>query len=684
MAVVISDGELRSIDRSSLSISPSTRRGSISLYSGLVQDYATIYRTQPNVRLCVRFLARNIASLPLKGFRRVSAAERLELESGHDLARFVKSPTPSAPKPVSRHRWIRALVEDYAIFDSFFVLKVRNPETGRLNGFRLPPQNVTPIGDSWLWPEGFLVEGNRGRKIFAPGDVIHVFGHNPEDPRTGLSSLEALRQTLAGEHASAEWREQYWRGSARMSGVIERPADAPKWSDTARERFRSGWQGAYASGGDRAGETPILEDGMTFRDVSFSAKDSEYLASRRLTREECAAQFFIPPAFVGILENANFANMREQHVGLYVDTLGPWLDLFEGEFELQLLPEFDDVDDVYLEFALEAKLRGSFEEQASAIQSATGAPWQTRNEARARMNLPPVEGGDELVVPLNVLVGGQASPNDTDTSGELGSLSRTSSPTYRKARAELRGWEAKHAEILETFFARQRSSVLSKLGAGIDLEPAFDRSRWDGELADDLFALAATMAADVGGSLASSFDAELDVDRLLPWLRENARIAAEGVNAATFDALALAWSGVPRRGEAGRKRSRFVDEALAEAGLELDLSELDDELEDPLGGDSFLDPARGVFDARTATIATIAATRTTTVGQWSRKEAASQVGLRSKTWISSGSPNSRHSALDGETVPLGDTFSNGGQWPGDPALGVDETAGCQCSLDFGQ
>jgi hypothetical protein len=47
------------------------------------------------------------------------------------------------------------------------------------------------------------------------------------------------------------------------------------------------------------------------------------------------------------------------------------------------------------------------------MQTATGAPIMTRNEARQRMNLPHLPGADDLVVPLNVLVGGQASPTDS-------------------------------------------------------------------------------------------------------------------------------------------------------------------------------------------------------------------------------------------------------------------------------
>lgn len=681
MAVVASSGTLVSTHREALR--PSITR-SLELYSGRVHDYAALYRLQPNLRLVIRFLARNIASLGLKPYRRVSATERVELEGGHPLREFLKNPTPALPMPTSRHAWIRGIVEDLALYDLLFVLKLRNEASGRLNGIRVPPTMMEPTGDSFLWPEGFLLKGNRGERPYAAGDVIYLHGHNPEDARTGLSPVEALRRILAEETASGEWREQYWRSHARISGVIERPLEAPKWSDTAKNRFESDWRAARTGYGPDAGGTPVLEEGMKFSPQSFSAKESEYLGARRLSREEVAAAYFVPPVFVGILEHANFSNIKEQHVSLYSDTLGPWLDWISEELELQLLPEFPDVDDVYLEFQIEEKLRGRFEEQAAAMQTATGAPWMTRNETRALRNLPPVAGGDDLVVPLNVLIGGQASP--TDSAPDTGELSRRSSKAERPqhgAKAALptylRGWEAKHVEVLEGFFGRQSSSVISRLGAGQDLEEAFDRGRWDTELRNDLLALSLAMAEDVAAPVASDFGSEFDLARAEAWLAENARIASEGVNGATFDALSEVWSGVSRRGEAARSTKASVAEALEELGLELE----DDELDDVLGGESFLDPAREVFALAIASrIPTIATTRATSIGQWSRREAASQAGVRSKTWVASGAPNSRHAALDGETVPLGEPFSNGGQYPGDPALGVDETAGCLCSLDF--
>jgi hypothetical protein len=44
----------------------------------------------------------------------------------------------------------------------------------------------------------------------------------------------------------------------------------------------------------------------------------------------------------------------------------------------------------------------------------------TRAEARARLNLPHLEGTDELIVPLNVLEGGQASPTDSGSQNRAG------------------------------------------------------------------------------------------------------------------------------------------------------------------------------------------------------------------------------------------------------------------------
>ncbi len=61
-----------------------------------------------------------------------------------------------------------------------------------------------------------------------------------------------------------------------------------------------------------------------------------------------------------------------------------------------------------------------------------------------------------------------------------------------------------------------------------------------------------------------------------------------------------------------------------------------------------------------------------------------QGGNALKTWVvNSGNPRPEHEMMNGETVPLDDTFSNGAEWPGDSeALDAADLCNCQCSVDI--
>jgi hypothetical protein len=244
---------------------------------------------------------------------------------------------------------------------------------------------------------------------------------------------------------------------------------------------------------------------------------------------------------VGILDHATFSNIEEQHKHLYQDTLGPWLTMIEEEYALQLIPDFDTSGRIYVEFNLAEKLKGTFEEQAKIMQTMVGAPVMTRNEGRARLNLSPSEdpGADELVVPLNVLVGGLASP--TDTAPPADSLE---APKAIEALAVLPAtFSAKHEQVLGAFFDRQERSARSRFGT--KSPEWWDGPRWDRELAAELYALGAMSAEHAAKAMVERFGydpAELNVDALsVPVLAAAAELARE-VNVATREKMAAGES----------------------------------------------------------------------------------------------------------------------------------------------
>lgn len=381
-------------------------------------EYFEIWRTQPAVRRAVTFLARNIAQLGLHLYERKDDADRERL-TDHPLAVLLMRPNAWT----TRYRFLNTLVHDFAIYDCAYWWKTKSA-TGAQQLVHMPAPLITPKGDNWLTPEVFEFRGQRATRTIPAEQMLYFRGYGGLND-AGVSPLEALRQVLREEWTAGEMREQIMRNGARISGYLERPADAPQWSAEAANRFKQGWRQQYAGNGPEAGGTPVLEDGMTFKPAAQTARELQYIEGRKLTDEEVARSYFIPPPMIGILDHATFSNITEQHKMLYQDTLGPWLSMIQDEIGLQLVPEFEPVNPerFYVEFNLREKLTGSFEERAEAIAKTVGGPTMTVNEARALDNRPPVEGGDDLIRPLNVTQNGDdqpipAAPEETPNADE--------------------------------------------------------------------------------------------------------------------------------------------------------------------------------------------------------------------------------------------------------------------------
>lgn len=616
----------------------SSTPASLNLYN-YNADYAAIYRTQPNVRTVVDFIARNIAQLGLHAFQRVSDTDRVRV-ANHPLDQLGGVLNPWT----TRYRQVYSLLIDLGIYENAYWLKLKTPGA-RLALLRVPPQFMSVRGV--LMPTKYVLQlqGDQ-RREFDPAEVVHFRGHNPDSQTVGLSPLETLRRVLAEEAAAGDYRAGLWRNGARMSGLINRPATAPEWGEPARDRFLAGWKALV--NGDNIGGTAVLEEGMTFQNISYSAEDSQYLETRKLTREEVARAYHVPLPMVGILDHATFTNVTEMHKMLYQDTLSPWCEVIQEELELQLLPEFPTPRGVYLEFNIADKLKGSFEEQGSSLSTLVGRPVMTANEARARLNLPqdPDPGADQLVTPLNVLVGGQPSPQNPTGPNAPKALPAPElkgvDPTHLALRAR---HATKWQGVLEKFFERQRSVVLGRLpkqakAAATDL---FNQARWDKELAADLLPLSLATATVFAKQVADAMGLEFDPSIMLPWLKENARIAAEGINAKTLASIVA---------------------ALAE-----------DDPADALGN---------VFDvAAGSRAAQISQTKVTGMANFGAHDAATHLGLKEKSWrVNSGKPRPSHARMSGSTAKIQDDFSNGMKWPGDPSGGADEVAGCTCSVSF--
>lgn len=603
---------------------------------------AEMWETQPHLRTVVSFLARNVAQLGLHSFERVGETDR-QRDRQSVAARVLQRPNSES----TGFELIFSLVGDIALYDVAYWHVAQDPEAP--SGWaivRLPPEWVTPHNADAFRRKGFSVKAPGGNPVNFPAEEILVFhGYNPTDPRSGSTAISALKGVLQEQLQSSMYRQQVWKNGGRVSAVLSRPQGVD-WSPEARDRFREDWYSTYTGNGPRAGGTPILEDGMTLQRIDFSATEQQYVEGAKLSFATVCSAYHVNPTMVGLLDNANYSNVREFRRMLYGDTLGPLLAQIEDRLNAFLLPMMGvDQERFYLEFNLAEKLQGSFEEQASVMSTLVGAPIMSRDEGRARFNLPAMGGDAEsLVTPLNVLIGGQASPRDSGTQNEVPKAAAEqrmkAAGVTVKARAP-ETHEAKHAEVFADFFARQERVIKSRLGAGEDW---WDEERWDRELADDLVRLYALTSEEAAkAALEAAGLEDYDVGRTVAFLTEAAKMSAHEINTTTRD-----------------------------------------QVTDALGSDDPDEAVAHTFEvAKESRAEQMAATAVTFASGFGTLEAARQNGGKAtKTWrTTSGNPRASHAAMNGETVGLDDNFSNGLAWPGgigDPA----EVAGCRCEMDL--
>lgn len=368
------------------------------------------------------------------------------------------------------------------------------------------------------------------------------------------------------------------------------------------------------------------------------------MESVTLSREAVAAAYGVNPSLIWHTGTQTYASAKDNARALYADCLGPVLQMIQQRINSFLLPMIGGTPDTYVEFDLTEKLKGSFEERAQILQASVGGPWLTRDEARADNNLPPLPNGQgaEIITPLNVELGGQASPQDTHMN-QLSGVVQTKSDDPEiciKARSS-KDEDEKMADVLKRFFQRQQKSVIPKMGA--KTAKWWDKKRWDKELADDLEEEMDEVADAHGESTAKQLGQPYDTDRTRKYIRTVAEVRAGIINDSTYKKLM-------DRGDADPSEI-FDKRALVDAVV--------------IGGTIAL--ASAAFGTRESV-------------QQARDNGFERRVY--KRWVTG--PNSRpsHALMNGEEVPIDEPFSNGMMWPGDDSADADETCGCNCTTEI--
>lgn len=371
---------------------------------------------------CIRLTAQAVSCLPLAMYERRGDNDRVRVD---DDVSDVICDSPNEDQTAlefweSQVAWMAATGNAYS---------ERVETRRRLVALQPMPSNqCAPFRDA----EGELkyTFNDRGKTEILPRDkVFHLrgFGFGGD---MGLSPIQFGSQAFGSAIAIDEAAGKLYGNGLQASGVLSSDKTLDKDQREQLQKIMERYVGST-----NAGKLMVLEAGLKYDRLALSPIDAQMLENKRLSVEEICRWWGVPPIIIGhAAQGQTMWGSGVEQILLAWLTLGidPLCDRIEARIRKQLIRPTGNRRR-YAEFNREALLQMDSKSKAAFLSTMTQNGLMTRNEGRAKLNLPRVDGGDELTAQTNL-----APLRDLGAANE-----------NNAARAAMRAWLGIQAEMID-------------------------------------------------------------------------------------------------------------------------------------------------------------------------------------------------------------------------------------------
>lgn len=358
------------------------------------------------VHACVQLIAETVASLPLAPYRRLGSGSK-EIDTVHPLYNVLHL---QANRVQSAMEFREQLAASCLLTGNGYALKLMDARGAITELLPLHPEHVSAVKLVNGRVRYEITPDRGGTERYTQDEVLHL-RYRTRDGFTGLSPITIARETIGVSLAQQQFEGALYRNGVRLSGVFTHPNTL---GQNALERLKEIFRDRYG-GSQNTAKTLILEEGMKWTPLSLSMVDAQFVESRKLTLDDIARIYRVPPPAIGILENATYSNITEQQRSLVMHTLRPWLVRIEQAMMLSLLTESGRQTHL-IEHNAEGLLRGNQKERFEAYRIAREWGWMSVNETRQKENMGGIgPEGDTYREPLNSGPLGRQEPEPQNT-----------------------------------------------------------------------------------------------------------------------------------------------------------------------------------------------------------------------------------------------------------------------------
>jgi HK97 family phage portal protein len=378
------------------------------------QQNAIVYR-------CVNEISNGAAAVPFKVFQGDS-----ELEA-HPLLSLLNRPSPQ----FAGNEYFQALYSFLLLSgNSYSVRSDIGGKPAELHLLRPDRVHIKPsktqIPHSYEYKLGgkvvtsYPVDPETGNS-----EVKHFKLWSPLDDYYGMSPINAAAMDIDQHNMAARHNVNLLNNGARPSGaIVFRPKDESgmpvQLSDSQRQQLHNDLNSRF-SGTHNAGRSMLLEGDFDWKEMGLSPKDMDFLELKNMSARDIALCFGVPAQLVGVPDSQTYSNVAEARLALYEDTIIPLMRRVESDLNEWLAPLYEEGLEIKYDFdgipAMAERRRLVYQNVVEAVREGI----ISRNEARDRLGLESIEGGDEVYINANLFPLGaptEAPAEDPDADAE--------------------------------------------------------------------------------------------------------------------------------------------------------------------------------------------------------------------------------------------------------------------------
>lgn len=278
-----------------------------------------------------------------------------------------------------------------------YALKLRDARGVVVALYLLDPNRVTvliaPDGSVYYQLSQDNLSGLQDTNATVPAsEIIHDRMNCLFHPLVGVSPIYA-----SGAAANIGLRIQsnsskFFTNDSNPGGVLMIPGAIPQ---AKADELKAKWETGYT--GDNTGKVAILSDGMKFQPMRMSATDSQLIEQLKWTAEVICSTFHVPPYKIGVGQAPSYNNIEALQQDYYNTCLQSLIEEYEACMDEGLgLETKVGGRQMGVELDLDGLLRMDTKTQIETLGHGIEKSVLRINEARLRMNLPPVEGGESI------------------------------------------------------------------------------------------------------------------------------------------------------------------------------------------------------------------------------------------------------------------------------------------------